>query len=176
MPMCWGGLSDDDTWVSRGRKCVKQANDAYQVQVRNSRWRGIPFQFSLEEWITWWEDNLGPDWIKKRGCTKGKFCMSRRGDTGPYSRENVRCTTHQNNVTDAVSNNTIAYGIDAGHARLTPDLVLEVFHSTEPAKILAKRLDVSLGTINDIRGKRTWRRVTKDASRTSLRGRNQWVA
>src|SRR6267154_316698 len=29
--------------------------------------RGIDFDFSYIEWIRWWRQHLGPDWLSKRG-------------------------------------------------------------------------------------------------------------
>lgn len=148
---------------------------SFDEQSRNAGRRGIPFLFTYEEWIEWWEAALGVDWPTKRGCTKGKYCMARIRDIGPYSPANVMCILHGQNVTDAAANNAIAFGSRAGNAILTESAAREIYISTEPYKFLADRYKVGLQTISDIRGRRTWRRVTADLTRPDTWGRNQWT-
>lgn len=71
---------------------------AYKEHQRNAKRRGIPFLFSFEEWWAWWQIN---DHWSHRGVGKNKLVMARKGDTGPYSPENVYCTTHRGNQRDA---------------------------------------------------------------------------
>ena len=73
---------------------------AFCQQRKTSRQRGIDFQFTWEEWLVWWEEQLGPDWLSKRGCKIGKFVMARKGDVGPYHPSNVVCITTSKNVHD----------------------------------------------------------------------------
>lgn len=63
----------------------------------NAKARGKDWKFTVEEWVNWWEEKLGPDWLEKRGRGKSKFIMARRGDTGPYSPDNVECLTNTQN-------------------------------------------------------------------------------
>jgi hypothetical protein len=60
-------------------------------------------KFSFEEWVTWWEDNLGPDWIRKRGHRADQYVMARNLDRGDYEPGNVYCATASKNALD---NNT----------------------------------------------------------------------
>jgi len=70
---------------------------AFAQQRRDSNKRKIAFNFTFEEWISWWESNLGQDWFSKRGSRLGQYVMARLGDKGPYSPENVKCITSEEN-------------------------------------------------------------------------------
>ena len=64
----------------------------YADQRRNSKKRGIDFQFTYEEWLDWWGDD-----IINRGKQKGQLVMARHGDTGPYHINNVfKCDCSSN--------------------------------------------------------------------------------
>lgn len=141
----------------------------------NAERRKIAFEFSFESWVQWWFDTLGENWREMRGRTYGKYCMARRGDRGPYEIGNVKCILTASNVTDAAVNDTIAFGDRAGHVVLSVEAVKDIFISNDKMDVLASRYGVSVGTVNDIRSGRTWRRATKGMTRESLRGRNQWA-
>ena len=65
---------------------------AYRNQKALARKRGITWEFTLDEWLEWWGDD-----IAHRGSRKGQLCMARYNDTGPYAEWNVRkCTTDCN--------------------------------------------------------------------------------
>lgn len=147
----------------------------YKTHKANSRRRGIDFYFSFDEWVNWWFDKLGPDWESLRGCSRGKYCMARIGDTGPYSPENVKCIPFSENLREMVDNGTCARGEARNRSSLTPESVAEIFLSVEKAAVLAKKFGISQGTICDIRSRRSWNHVTDVLKRTSLRGRNQWL-
>jgi len=101
--------------------------------------------------------------------------MARVGDIGPYSPNNVVCISHSANVTDAARNDKIAFGEETGNAVLSQDAVLDIYTSDKTVDYLAHFYEISIGTINDTRSRRTWRRVTARCNRVSLRGRNQWA-
>ena len=65
---------------------------AYIGQRCRAIGRGIAFEFTFEEWRRWW---LTDDRWQNRGRCKGQFVMARRNDNGPYSPDNVYCTTQQ---------------------------------------------------------------------------------
>jgi hypothetical protein len=79
----------------------RRAHRLYRTQKANASRRGIDFLFKFEEWVTWWEDNIGRDWLKLRGRYKGQFKMGRKGDKGPYSKDNVICIHQEQNASDA---------------------------------------------------------------------------
>jgi hypothetical protein len=67
---------------------------AYQRHRQSARQRGIQFLFHFETWKAWWlTDNR---WAN-RGRHREQFVMARRYDDGPYSPDNVYCTTAQGN-------------------------------------------------------------------------------
>jgi hypothetical protein len=101
--------------------------------------------------------------------------MARIGDVGAYAPSNVKCILHSKNASESAGNDSIAFGSKAGQAVLNDASVLEIYTSNEAASSLGSRYGISLGTINDIRSRRTWRRATADIVRVSLRGRNQWI-
>lgn len=74
----------------------------YGKQRRNAKRRGIAWDFTFEDWVRWWETELGPEWISKRGKGKGKYCMSRLKDKGPYITWNVRCILYEVNSIDGM--------------------------------------------------------------------------
>ena len=69
--------------------------EKYMTQRLNASRRNIDWQFTYEEWLDWWGDD-----IINRGRGKHKLCMARIGDTGPYNPDNVYKTTLENNVKD----------------------------------------------------------------------------
>jgi len=52
---------------------ITRAKEAYWAQKANAKARGKDWKFTLEEWISWWEEKLGPNWLEKRG--RGKSNM-----------------------------------------------------------------------------------------------------
>jgi len=70
----------------------------YSVQKAAAKVRGIEFQFTYEEWLAWWGDD-----IVNRGPYKGQLVMARIGDTGPYHPDNVRKITCSENATESNS-------------------------------------------------------------------------
>jgi hypothetical protein len=56
----------------------------FKSQRNGAAARGIDWQFTYDEWVAWWGDD-----IKYRGNTKNNLVMARYGDTGPYHPDNV---------------------------------------------------------------------------------------
>jgi hypothetical protein len=79
--------------------------DAFRRQRMESRKRGIAFHFTFEDWVAWWEEHLGLEWLTKRGSKRHQFVMARKGDMGDYHRSNVECITASQNATDNNYNN-----------------------------------------------------------------------
>jgi hypothetical protein len=76
-------------------KPPETAFQAFQIQRRNARQRQIAFLLTFEEWWDWWQvDNR---WAN-RGRRGRDLVMARRGDIGPYSLENVYCSTAWDNA------------------------------------------------------------------------------
>ena len=66
----------------------------YTRSKADAKRRGIEFQFSFDEWKSWW---LSTGKWELRGRTSGCFQMCRLNDTGPYSAANVYCDTIEAN-------------------------------------------------------------------------------
>ena len=66
----------------------------YRQHKKRSRRRGIPWHFNYITWLRKWSES--GKW-RKRGTRKGQYVMARPGDRGPYSPNNVRiCTVEEN--------------------------------------------------------------------------------
>ena len=62
------------------------AKKKFGEQLANARRRGIQFLLTFEEWCDVWQKSGKWD---ERGRKLGQYCMSRIGDVGPYSVNNV---------------------------------------------------------------------------------------
>jgi hypothetical protein len=63
----------------------------------NARIRNLEFLFTPEQWWDWWRTD---DRWSRRGPGRNHFVMARKGDVGPYSPDNVYCTTRGQNCKD----------------------------------------------------------------------------
>jgi hypothetical protein len=72
---------------------------AYVRQRDTAKSRGIEWRFTLASWWQMWEDS-GKWHLRGRNEGKGGWEMSRPGDVGPYSPENVVICTHKQNMQD----------------------------------------------------------------------------
>jgi hypothetical protein len=77
---------------------LKDAKKKYDVQARQAKHRGVPFLITFEEWCYVWEQS--GKWYQ-RGCGRGKYVMSRRGDLGAYEFTNVYIQSHGDNNVEA---------------------------------------------------------------------------
>ena len=67
-------------------------NVAYHDQKAAAKKRGIEWQFTYTVWLEWWGDDFA-----SRGKGRGKLCMARKNDTGPYHPDNVfKCLYEEN--------------------------------------------------------------------------------
>lgn len=58
---------------------------AFDDQQRHASARGIPWEFTYEEWLEMWL--VSGKW-QQRGKKSGQYCMCRYFDVGPYSAKN----------------------------------------------------------------------------------------
>lgn len=63
--------------------------------------RGVKWDLTFEEWWDIWEKS---GHYAERGRSKDSYCMSRYGDTGPYSVSNVFIQKFGSNTIDAHKN------------------------------------------------------------------------
>ena len=86
---------------------VGQANElstlaerlAYRQQRNNAISREIPWEFTLISWLLKWDGRL-----HKRGRCNGNLVMARFGDVGPYSPENTKIVTCNENCSETAAN------------------------------------------------------------------------
>lgn len=76
------------------------ARSRYKTQWNSANSRGVAWEITFEQWWEVWQ--ASGHWAQ-RGRHKGGYVMSRAGDTGPYSPENVRITTNRENFIEAKS-------------------------------------------------------------------------
>lgn len=132
---------------------------AYNNHRQRAKRSGIPFEFSLSEWISWWEENLGSEWMKLRGCRSGQYVMARNGDVGPYARWNVRAVTCEQNNSEA------RHLTRENHywAKMTSSKVIEArklyvpFCTKFGLKSLSRKYGISYGAMQKILHGKSWR-------------------
>lgn len=130
---------------------------AYDSQRYKAGQRGIKMSFTLEEWVEWWETQLGPNWFSKRGCTKGKYVMARNHDRGAYERTNVKCILASENVSEA---GVKRIGVKAGNVRLTKKDILRIRNIKNLFdREIAAQYGVSRTHINAIRLGLKWKHI-----------------
>lgn len=120
--------------------------DAYRMQKRHAKRRGVEFALTYEQWLYWWGEDLP---LRGRGI--GKLQMCRFMDTGPYALHNIYKSTHEEN-----SSFKFKLGFKGRKPITTPEiaedvrLYLDLGASTREA---AKRFDLSQKTVMRIKHK-----------------------
>jgi len=118
--------------------------------------RNIPFEFSFEEWRKWWEDHLGPDWIKLRGNKPNQYHMARYGDKGPYKADNVKCVTARENRKEGGTKNI---GENNGHSKLTANQIVSIRKARGKQRDIAKKFGISQASVNHIKLRNRWKHI-----------------
>ena len=77
-------------------------HQAFIQQKKNAKKRGIPWEISFKDWLTIWQKSGK---LHLRGKGKGKYCLARYGDKGPYSRINVFVQEFIGNLLDGKHRN-----------------------------------------------------------------------
>jgi len=83
---------------------LKTPRGIYSVQKRKAKTRGISWEFTFDSWMQVWEDST--HWAN-RGDGRGKYCMCRHNDTGPYSPDNVYIGLFEENTKESYMRNGI---------------------------------------------------------------------
>ena len=81
--------------ATRQWRLANPQRSAYLDQRAKAHSRGIDWEFTFDSWIAWWGEDFD-----KRGRDGTELVMARRGDTGPYSIENVTKITARQNLED----------------------------------------------------------------------------
>jgi hypothetical protein len=77
---------------------VKTPLQHYRNQEAAARQRGIAFLLTFEEWWGIWQSS--GKW-ELRGSGRGKYCMARTNDVGPYAVGNVRIERFEANCAES---------------------------------------------------------------------------
>lgn len=131
----------------------------------STRQRGIEFDFTLEEWVNWWETNLGPRWFTLRGNAPDQYCMARKKDEGPYCGENVYLATNAENRRDRTINGITNFGEKNPQSKLAETQVIEILESSLSQRTLARKYGVNQSAISLIRSGKRWGHITKEISK-----------
>jgi len=94
---------------------MEKPTRAYASQKRNANMRGIPWDLTLWQWWTIWQQS--GKW-EERGRRGDAFVMCRKNDMGPYSPENVYIATLRHN-SSVQPNNPYRVG-HPDHEKLVP--------------------------------------------------------
>lgn len=88
-------LSDSDL-----RKAKQRFKEQQGQAARRKDKNGAPIEWCLtfEQWIAWW---LATGHYHERGRKRGQYVMSRKGDIGPYSIDNIECVLTSTNLSRA---------------------------------------------------------------------------
>lgn len=71
---------------------------AFQIHRHSAeKVRNIPFLLTFHEWLQIWTDS---GHLLERGRGRGKYCMARFGDAGPYAVGNVQIILHTENTSE----------------------------------------------------------------------------
>lgn len=81
---------------------------AYCMQRQNAERRKIEWKMTLWEWWTIWQKS--GKW-SRRGRERGRFVMCRKGDTGPYSADNVFIALACENISEATRQDDLPIGV-----------------------------------------------------------------
>jgi DNA-binding CsgD family transcriptional regulator len=84
-------------YINKGKFRQNDGGVAYDYfwQRKNARERGISWDISLPEWWQIWKESGK---YPVRGKHVGEYVMSRYGDTGPYSKDNVHICLCTENI------------------------------------------------------------------------------
>lgn len=130
---------------------------AYQRHKGRAKKQNKGWFFTFEEWVAWWEIQLGPNWRNLRGKRRGQYVMARFGDKGPYHPDNIECITCGQNIKDAVLN-----GANRGKGigrKLNAQQVKLIYASKATQCALAIKYGVSERLIRLIKNKQVWSTV-----------------
>jgi len=70
---------------------------AFTANRRSAKQRGIAWNLTYEEWVAIWD--ASGNW-NRRGRGRDRYCMARKGDSGPYETGNVYVCTNLENCRD----------------------------------------------------------------------------
>ena len=158
-------------WTQKRRSRIGLIKSKFRPQRDWAGKRGIGWCFTFEEWVNWWESNLGHNWLNKRGTRFGQYVMGRKGDIGPYHPDNVLCITNSLNskmaglgkvqsVEQRLKNSLANRGTKNPNAKLSISQVLSISREGGTISSLARKYKVSRPTIKGIKTGKNWSHFT----------------
>jgi hypothetical protein len=88
-------LNDSKLLRLRGSKAMR-----YLSQRQSAFKRGIGWEITFPQWLSVWQQSGKFD---DRGVGKGRYCMARKGDVGPYKVGNVSIESCVKNSRDGIA-------------------------------------------------------------------------
>ena len=85
--------NNDPEHLAKVQEILKTPRGRFSQQKHAAKIRNIPFLFTFDDWWAKWQ----PYW-SKRGKASDQYCMARKGDVGPYSKDNVVIATVRENA------------------------------------------------------------------------------
>src|SRR6266446_3506192 len=70
---------------------------AFYAQRQRAKQRGVVWELTFEDWIQVWIDSGHLD---ERGKGRGKYCMARFSDSGPYKIGNIKIIPYGQNISE----------------------------------------------------------------------------
>ena len=77
---------------------LKQARLRWLWHKNNAKRRNIEFNFPFEQWMQFWLDS--GHWNERGIHLPEQYVMSRKGDQGPYSIDNVEIKMNKENLSE----------------------------------------------------------------------------
>jgi hypothetical protein len=118
--------------------------DKYRRQKVHANHRGIPFDLSFDEWLSWWGED-----IHNRGRGVGKLQMCRKSDLGGYTLDNIYKASHEQNSSDK-----FAFGFIGRKAIVNNEIanrIKKTVDSGVSTRTVAKLFNVSQRTVMRIK-------------------------
>lgn len=107
-------LREERRMKREGHPVARLPRLAFCQQRGNAKRRGIPWELSLWDWWVIWQES--GKW-NRRGRQCGGFCMCRKGDVGPYAKDNVYIATVSENTSVANRRSDLPLGVAAKNGR-----------------------------------------------------------
>jgi len=133
---------------------------AFREQRRRAKARGIEFRLTYEEWVSWWETNLGPNWAQCRGRRAMDYVMGRTGDTGAYELGNIECITAIENLEQRRKFAKQKPKLDASGKRMYTKLdatkAKKIYEAIGTQNEIARQFGCSARLVRMIKAKQIW--------------------
>lgn len=132
--------------------------EAYRRQKSAAKRRGLVFCFDYEDWVNWWEEQLGTHWFDKRGCKRGQYVMARNNDCGAYIRGNVSALKAEENI-GSYNRRRKTVSIE-GCCHLSNEVVQAIYLDPRGYATIAKKHNITKHRIQCIKRKVYYRKIT----------------